>query len=109
MYLAQYTPNLVNARGGLIRIEQILNEKPTVLDELGANPLAPLANAIELRDVTFGYKFGEPNLNHVNLRIARGESVAFVGPSGSGKSTVLNLLLRFYDPDSGACCSMEWT
>lgn len=102
MYLAQYTPNLINAGGGMIRIEEILNEKPKVSDAPEAAPLAPLGNAIELRDVTFGYKPDRPNLSHVNLRIRRGESVAFVGPSGSGKSTVLNLLLRFYDPDGGA-------
>ena len=102
MYLAQYTPNLISASGGLIRIEEILNEKPKVSDQPEAGALAPLSDAIELRDVTFGYQPGQPNLNHVSLRIARGESVAFVGPSGSGKSTVLSLLLRFYDPDSGA-------
>ena len=102
MYLAQYMPSLINASGGSVRIEEILNQEPKVFDDAGAAALAPLAHAIELRDGTFGYEPGRPNLAGVNLRIARGESVAFVGPSGSGKSTVLNLLLRFYDPDSGA-------
>jgi ATP-binding cassette subfamily B protein len=102
MYLAQYTPNLINAGGGLIRIEEILREKPRVADAPDAAVLALFAGAIEVRDVTFGYSPECPTLNHVSLRIPRGESVAFVGPSGSGKSTMLSLLLRFYDPDSGA-------
>jgi ATP-binding cassette subfamily B protein len=101
MYLAQYTPNLINASGGMIRIEELLNEKANVADAPEAKALAPFSEAIELRDVIFGYQPGRPTLNHVNLRIARGSSVALVGPSGSGKSTVLGLLQRFYDPDSG--------
>ena len=102
MYLAQYTPNLINASGAVIRIEEILQERPAVPDAPDAPDLAPFARAIELRDVTFGYQPARPDLHHVSLRIARGESVALVGPSGSGKSTVLSLLLRFYDPGSGA-------
>jgi ATP-binding cassette subfamily B protein len=102
MYLAQYTPNLITANGGILRIEEILREKPKVADVPGAVVLAPLSGAIEVRDVTFGYKAGPPNLSQVSLRIGRGKSVALVGPSGSGKSTMLNLLMRFYDPDSGA-------
>lgn len=101
MYLAQYTPNLISAGGGLIRIEEILREKPRVADAPDARALHPFARAIEVRDATFGYNPGRPNLSHVSLSIARGESVAFVGPSGSGKSTMLSLLLRFYDPDGG--------
>jgi len=101
MYLAQYTPNLISAGGGMIRIEELLNEKANVADAPAATALAPFSEAIELRDVTFGYEPGRPALKDVNLRIARGSSVALVGPSGSGKSTVLGLLQRFYDPDSG--------
>ena len=101
MYLAQYTPNLINASGGVIRIEELLREKPNVFDAPDPVELAPLQNAIELHDVQFSY-FGERrHLDGVSLQIPRGVSVALVGPSGSGKSTVLNLLLRFYDPHSG--------
>ncbi|MGA3202369.1 MAG: ATP-binding cassette domain-containing protein, partial [Bryobacteraceae bacterium] len=101
MYLAQYTPNLIQTSGGMIRIEELLNEPEKVPDAPGATALAPFSKALQLRDVTFGYNPELPNLTHVSLRIDRGESVAFVGPSGSGKSTVLSLLQRFYDPDSG--------
>ncbi len=102
MYLAQYTPTLITAGGGLVRIEEILRETPKVADAPAATNLPSLAQAIEFRDVTFGYDPARPNLKHLDLRIRRGESVALVGASGSGKSTVLNLLLRFYDPDQGA-------
>jgi ATP-binding cassette subfamily B protein len=101
MYLAQYTPNLINASGGVIRINELLKEKPGVEDILGAVELAPLREALELQNVQFSYSGERRHLDGVTLRILRGESVAFVGPSGSGKSTVLNLLLRFYDPNGG--------
>lgn len=102
MYLAQYTPNLISARGGLTRIEEVLHEEPSVADAPGAPDLKLFSQALEMRDVTFGYSRDQKNLDSVSLRIPKGESVAFVGPSGSGKSTVLNLLLRFYDPDAGS-------
>jgi len=102
MYLAQYTPNLINASGGRERIEALLREIPSVQDAPAAVELKPFSTAIELSNVQFSYTGEQRNLDDVSLRIPRGSSVAFVGPSGSGKSTVLNLLLRFYDPSSGS-------
>src|SRR5581483_1160959 len=64
--------------------------------------LPAFSNAIEFRDVAFGYEADQRNLDGLTLRIPRGTSVALVGPSGSGKSTVLTLLMRFYDPAEGA-------
>ena len=101
MYLAQYTPNLISASGGVIRIEELLQEKPGVEDVPGAVDLAPLREALEFQDVQFSYTGEQRHLDGVTLSIPRGKSVAFVGPSGSGKSTVVNLLLRFYDPEAG--------
>src|SRR4029078_2742142 len=65
----------------------------------------PVAGAsVELDDVTFRYpsRPQQPTLAHFNLAVAPGETVALVGPSGAGKSTVLQLILRFYDVESGA-------
>ncbi len=101
MYLAQYMPNLIRAGGGVARIEDLLKETPSVEDEPESLELRPLQDAIEFENVRFSYTAERTNLDGVSLRIPRGSSVALVGPSGSGKSTVLNLLLRFYDPDSG--------
>jgi len=55
---------------------------------------------IEFRDVSFSYQ-GDNTLHHIDLKIQKGEKVAFIGRNGSGKTTLINLLLRFYEPSSG--------
>lgn len=101
-YLAQYAPQIAQAGGGLSHIETLLAELPQVQNNAAAKRLPPLADHIEFRDVAFSYDGSQRNLDGVNLKIKRGESVAFVGPSGSGKSTILTLLMRFYDPEAGS-------
>ncbi len=101
-YLAQYIPQIVEAGGGIARIEDLLSEPVQVLDATDAQTLGRLSSGIELRNVTFGYDGQHPVLNGVDLRIPCGSSAAFVGPSGSGKSTILTLTMRFYDPNGGA-------
>ena len=65
--------------------------------------LPPVEGAIEFRDITFGYDAGSTGARtHVDLAIAPGESVAFVGPTGAGKSTMAKLVNRFYDPQGGS-------
>jgi ABC-type multidrug transport system fused ATPase/permease subunit len=66
--------------------------------ELG---VSRLEGTFELIDVSFTYPNGTRALHHVNMKIPRGKTVAFVGLSGAGKSTLLNLLTRFYTPTSG--------
>ncbi|MDO4548124.1 MAG: ABC transporter ATP-binding protein [Clostridia bacterium] len=56
---------------------------------------------VEFRDVSFSYKHNQPVLEHFNLSVRPGETIALVGETGSGKSTIVNLLCRFYEPDSG--------
>jgi subfamily B ATP-binding cassette protein MsbA len=58
--------------------------------------------SIKYDKVTFAYRLGEPVLRDISLEIPRGTRIAFVGPSGAGKTTLIDLLLRFYDPDAGA-------
>jgi ATP-binding cassette subfamily B protein/subfamily B ATP-binding cassette protein MsbA len=63
--------------------------------------LPPQIGKIRFEDVAFAYQSDELVLDHVNLEIARGETIAIVGPNGCGKSTLMNLLPRFYDPTVG--------
>lgn len=88
------------------RIFEVLDEKPEVPDSPSAVPAGALKKGIELRQVSFRYELGDsdakPVLDRVDLEIRAGTTVAIVGPSGAGKSTLANLLLRFYEPTSGA-------
>ncbi|MGE5416605.1 MAG: ATP-binding cassette domain-containing protein [Acidobacteriota bacterium] len=99
--LTWLVPQVLEASAGMKRIQAILDEKPMVFDQ-SETCLPPFACAIEVENVTFGYKPPVYNLVNVNLAIPKGSYVTFVGPSGSGKSTVINLIMRFYDPSSGS-------
>lgn len=101
-YVTQYLPMLVEAGGGMRRVDELLEERPKVRERADPVVLRRLSREIELRDVSFGYSPGNPNLRNAAIRIPQGRLVAFVGPSGSGKSTVLNLIMRFYDADAGS-------
>jgi len=100
--VAQFSPVLVQATGGMQRIEELLAEVPTVPDAAAAPDQDRMCASIELSAVTFAYPGREPALRAVDIGIPSGASVAIVGASGSGKSTLVNLLLRFYDPSAGA-------
>jgi ATP-binding cassette subfamily B protein len=101
-YITQYMPTLAQAAGAAGHLQEVLREPPTVTDAPDAKPLPPFAREIEFRDVSFSYTGTDTQLAGLSVRIPCGSFVAFVGGSGAGKSTVLNLLLRFYDPTSGA-------
>lgn len=99
------TLNAVAQEGyaALDRVFAVIDERPAIADAPGAAPLPqPVRGEVGLRDVTFAYAPDAPALHGVSLEARRGETVALVGPSGAGKSSVLNLILRFYDADSGA-------
>jgi len=85
----------------IIKLRELLGTEPSVVQRPDAIELPPIDGEIELHDVTFSYVEGRPVLRDVDLRIAPGETVAFVGETGAGKSTVARLLTRFHDPDSG--------
>lgn len=90
------------ARAGAERIYELLDSTPEVTEAEGAGELKPSDGEIEFDHVSFGYLRSEPVLVDMTMRIAPGETVAFVGASGSGKSTIAALLPRFYDVQSGA-------
>ena len=95
------------AAASALRIYEILDEKPAIVDRPGARPLSAHQGRVEFRNVTFRYP-GVDNrespavLDGFDLVVEPGETVAIVGRTGCGKSTVARLLPRFYDVDGGA-------
>ena len=78
-----------------------LSKPHTILDKPQALPLKVSQGEIKFEHVDFSYEAGKPLLNGFNLTIRPGEKVGLIGRSGAGKSTIVNLLLRFYEPQSG--------
>ena len=78
-----------------------LSKPHTILDKPQALPLKVTRGEIKFDHVDFSYEAGKPLLNGFNLNIKPGEKVGLIGRSGAGKSTIVNLLLRFYEPQSG--------
>ena len=87
--------------GAADRVFEILDAPVTVSDAPGASEPAGPLESVEFRDVRFRYG-DKPVFDGLDLTIRAGESLAVVGPSGGGKTTLVNLLLRFFDPDGGA-------
>jgi len=102
--LSEIWGELQRAAGATERLVDLLNADDTVDDPAAPLPLPqPTRGEIAFENVVFHYPARPETaaLNGVDLRIAPGETVALVGPSGAGKSTIIQLLLRFYDPNSG--------
>jgi ATP-binding cassette subfamily B protein len=80
---------------------ELLDTKPTVKEKPKAQDLGEVHGDVSFDNVVFGYSPTQKVLNGLTFNIKEGETVAFVGPIGCGKSTIMNLLLRFLDPESG--------
>jgi len=99
--LVQQYNALQQGRSSVIRLRELLQTPPTVDERADAVELPTIEGRITFEHVSFGYGPDNLVLHDVNLEIAPGESVAFVGPTGAGKSTMAKLANRFYDPTSG--------
>ena len=83
------------------RVFEFLEEPAEAPDPVPATTLPVVCGEVEFRDVVFGYNAKTPVIKHLSAHIHPGQRVAIVGPTGAGKTTLVNLLMRFYDIDSG--------
>jgi ATP-binding cassette subfamily B protein len=100
--LAKYTARIAKASAAAERVLDVLEHTPEVRDLPDARPAPPFRGAIRFDHVGFAYEPGGYSLHDITFAAAEGQRVALVGPSGAGKSTLASLLLRLYDPTSGA-------
>jgi ATP-binding cassette subfamily B protein len=84
------------------RVFELLDEPEETPDSENAKAMSTAHGAVQLDDVSFRYKEAVPLIDNMTLDVAPGQMIAIVGPTGAGKTTVVNLLMRFYDVDSGA-------
>jgi ATP-binding cassette subfamily B protein len=102
--VSEVAGELQRAAGATERLLELLDTVPEIDAPADPQPLPePSPATVALEQVTFCYpsRPHDPSLRDLSLRVAAGERVALVGPSGAGKTTVFQLLLRFYDPQSG--------
>ena len=93
---------LQNAMACAGRVFELLDETPQVPEKEHAHVLTDTKGAIKIKDVNFSYVKDKTLITNLNLSVKPGMRVAIVGPTGCGKSTLINLLMRFYDVDTGS-------
>ncbi|HXM46266.1 MAG TPA: ABC transporter ATP-binding protein [Pyrinomonadaceae bacterium] len=86
---------------GIVSTYELFDTKPTVVEKPNAVALGEVHGDITFENVVFGYSPTQKVLNGVSFEIKEGETIAFVGPIGCGKSTIMNLILRFLEPEQG--------
>lgn len=99
--LAQQYTTYQQGYASIRKLRTLLETEPTAPERAGAVELPPVRGEIAFESVSFGYDPAVPVLHDIDLVVAPGETVAFVGPTGAGKSTVAKLITRFYDPTAG--------
>lgn len=93
---------LQNAIACAGRVLELIEETPEIPDSEDAINLGKADGKVEIEDVYFSYEPNQKLIEHFNLQVKPGQRVAIVGPTGCGKTTLINLLMRFYDVNSGA-------
>lgn len=99
--LSKATYSIRRGMASLERIDKILNTQSNIREIENPNKLTNFQSVIRYEDVSFSYQENRPVLQHINLDIHKGQTIALVGQSGSGKTTLADLLPRFYDPSVG--------
>ena len=100
--LTQQFNTYQQGQASVYKLRTLLETTPSVLEAPDAVDLPEIEGEIVFDHVSFGYEADVQVLFDVDLRIAAGETVAFVGPTGAGKSTIAKLITRFYDPSAGS-------
>ena len=99
--LSKATYSIRRGMASLERIDKILNTQSNIREIENPNKLTNFQSVIRYEGVSFSYQENRPVLQHINLDIHKGQTIALVGQSGSGKTTLADLLPRFYDPSVG--------
>ena len=97
--ISSVVTELQNALACAARVFSLLDEKEESPES--TEELAPAKGTVEIKDVAFRYEENRPLIEGFNLSVKPGMRIAIVGPTGCGKTTLINLLMRFYDVDSG--------
>lgn len=93
---------LQNALACAARVLNLIEEESVVPDRENAKVLTHAEGDVEIRHLAFSYSPDKPLITDLNLNVKKGMTVAIVGPTGCGKTTLINLLMRFYDANSGS-------
>ncbi len=99
---ANITSDLQSALAAAERVFRLMDELPETADRPDAVALKAIQGSVRMEHVHFGYVPGKPVIHDLCLEVSPGSLVAIVGPTGAGKTTIINLLMRFYDADSGS-------
>jgi ATP-binding cassette, subfamily B, bacterial len=99
--LVQQYNTFQQGQASILKLRSLFDSEPSVAEDADATELPSIRGEIVFDHVTFGYDPEKPVIMDVDLRIAAGETVAFVGQTGAGKSTMAKLVTRFYDPTEG--------
>ena len=100
--VAEVFNEMFSALAAAERVFTLLDEKEESADLPEAKTLSGIQGNVKAEHVVFGYDPGRIILHDLNLEAPAGKLIAIVGPTGAGKTTIINLLMRFYDPDSGS-------
>ena len=100
--ISSVVTELQNAIACAARVFELIEETPELPDKADVTELENVKGSVEINNLYFSYNPDRELLKNVNINVESGKTVAIVGPTGCGKTTLINLLMRFYDPNNGA-------
>lgn len=100
--ISSVVTELQNAIACAARVFELIEESPELPDKADATELENVKGSVQINNLYFSYNPDKELLKNVNINVEPGKTVAIVGPTGCGKTTLINLLMRFYDPNNGA-------